>query len=54
MTMTLLKGRIERLEKVMRFKEWLSIQWIFDTCSAPAPLPLLTACDVKKTSACRT
>jgi hypothetical protein len=30
-TMTLLKSRLERLEKDLRFKEWLSVQRIFDT-----------------------
>jgi len=29
--MTLLKSRLERLEKDLRFKEWLSVQRIFDT-----------------------
>lgn len=29
--MTLLKSRLERLERNLRFKEWLSVQRIFDT-----------------------
>jgi hypothetical protein len=29
--MTLFKSRLERLEKDLRFKEWLSVQQIFDT-----------------------
>ena len=29
--MTLLKSRLERLEKDLRFNEWLSVQRIFDT-----------------------
>lgn len=31
MTMTLLKSRLERLERNLRFNEWLSVQRIFDT-----------------------
>jgi len=38
MTMTLLKGRIERPEKVVRFKEGLSVQWIFNTVLPPSAL----------------
>lgn len=33
--MTLLKGRIERPQEVLRLEEGLSLRWIFDTSSAP-------------------